>query len=143
MQKYNLQKKSSKRNQNPLRYYYNSIIIYINSLRPSVTEFGSITKGQSSSARHSQTPGFSPIEFVVGVSGWVRHRKLIGPGPARPGTPYDCDRVRRKKVLCTWWGRAAVTRVEVSRVSSVSCLFCFAPKGRGYLELGTMNNMDP
>jgi hypothetical protein len=25
MQKYNLQKKSSKRNQNPSRYYYNSI----------------------------------------------------------------------------------------------------------------------
>ncbi len=39
MQKYNLQKKSSKRNQNPSRYYYNSITNLKFQHKPEISSF--------------------------------------------------------------------------------------------------------
>jgi len=107
-------------------------IIYINSLRSSVMELGSVTKGRLSLARHSRTPGFPPTGPVVGG---------VGPGPsqkadrAQPSTLHDYDGVRCKRVVCVWRGRAAMAGAEVSWVSSVSCLLC----SRGQRLLGTGN----
>ncbi len=49
-------------------------IIYINSLRSSVTELGSVTEGRPGPARHSRTPGFPPTGPAVGGA---------GPGPSQ------------------------------------------------------------
>jgi hypothetical protein len=44
----------------------------------------------------------------------VARRGGVGPSPsqkvdrARPGTLLDCDRARRKRVVCVWRGRAAM-----------------------------------
>ncbi len=50
------------------------LIIYINSLRSSVTELGSVTEGRPGPARHSRTPGFPPTGPAVGGA---------GPGPSQ------------------------------------------------------------
>ncbi len=102
------------------------------SLRPSMTELGSVTEGRPGPVWHSRTPGFSPTGPAVGGA---------GPGPsqkadrAQPDTPHCCDGAQRKRVVCVWRGRAAVVGAEVSRVSSVSCLLCF----REQRLLGTGN----
>jgi hypothetical protein len=104
-------------------------IIYINSLRPSVTELGSVTEGRSGSAR---TPGFPPTGLAVGGAGLGPSQKA---DRAQPDTPHDYDRARRKRVVCVWRGRAVMAGAEVSWVSSVSCLLC----SRGQRLLGTEN----
>jgi len=50
------------------------LVIYINSLRPSVTELGSVTEGRPSLAQHSRPPGFPPTGPAVGG---------VGPGPSQ------------------------------------------------------------
>jgi len=102
------------------------------SLRPSVTELGSITEGRPGLAQHSRTPGFPPTGPAVGGAGSGPSQKA---DRVQPGTPHDCDEARCKRVVCVWRGRAAVAGAEVSRVSSVSCLLC----SRGQRLLGTGN----
>ncbi len=102
------------------------------SLHPSVTELGSVTEGRSGPVRHSRTPGFPPTGPVVGGAGSGPSQKA---DRAQPNTPHGCDEARCKRVVCVWRGRAAVAEVEVSRVSSVSCLLC----SRGQRLLGTWN----
>ncbi len=54
------------------------LVYTINSLRLSVTELGSVTKGRPSPAWHSRTPGFPSTGPAVGVPGRVRHRRPAG-----------------------------------------------------------------
>jgi len=61
-----------------LEYLTYSLILFINSLRPSVMELGFITEGRPGSARHFRTSGFPPTGPAVGVSGRVRHSRPAG-----------------------------------------------------------------
>jgi hypothetical protein len=87
-------------------------ILYINSLRLSVTELGSIIEGRPGSARHSRNTGQAP--WTLGFSPTRPAMRGTGPGPsqkadrAHPGTAHGCDGARRKTVVCVWRGRAAV-----------------------------------
>jgi len=103
------------------------------SLRSSMTELESVTEGRPGPAQHSRTPGFPPTGPAMGGARPSPSQKA---DRARPDTPHGCDGARRKRVVCVWRGRAAVTRAEVSQMSSVSCLLC----SRGQRLLGTGNS---
>ncbi len=53
-------------------------ILYINSLRLSMIELGSITERRLGLIRNSRTPGFRSTELIMGVPGRVRHRRPVG-----------------------------------------------------------------